>query len=114
MAPDEHIRQANRSRLELYKQGMPYREELKKSTAGAVMVQQPLVPVAGPSEAKIDDIVVTIDRCVLQDGLAVTNLPRGIQLRVIALNADWVGCSVLVDGKEQRGWVKKWLVSKVP
>lgn len=82
----------------------------------AAMAQQPLLLAAGPSEARVGDIVVTLDRCVLQNGQTVTNLPKGVQLRVVALNADWVdwvGCSVLVNGKEERGWIKKWSVAKV-
>ena len=80
----------------------------------AAVAQQPPVPAAAPSEAHIGDIVVTLDQCVLQNGQTVTDLPKDVQLRVIALNGNWVGCSVLIDGKEEKGWIEKSLVRYKP
>jgi hypothetical protein len=65
-------------------------------------------------EFHVNDIVVTLDHCVLQNGQAIRNLPGGAQLRVIALNGDWVGCSVLVAGTEEKGWLQKGVVAGVP
>ena len=78
--------------------------------------RQPNLALLGSTKPTIQpgDIVVTLDRCVLQNGRVITNLPKDTQLRVIALNGDWVGSSVLTDGKEQKGWIKKGLVAKVP
>ncbi len=81
---------------------------------------QPNPAIAGDAEPTVqpefhvNDIVITLDHCVLQNGQATTNLPKGVSLRVIALNGNWVGCSVLVDGTEEKGWLQKWLVAKVP
>ena len=39
---------------------------------------RPETAIAGPSEVRVGDMVVTQDCCVLQDGSqAVTNLPKG-------------------------------------
>jgi HEAT repeat protein len=80
----------------------------------AAMAQQPPVPVAGPPGLRVGDMITTSsERCVLQDGPnVVAILPRGVQLRVVALNGDWVGCSGLFYGTEQKGWIAKWAVVK--
>ena len=105
MAPDEGNRQWCRSLLELYKRHKPYHQAPKKMSATDDNNR------GRPPEAQVGDIVVTLDNCVLQDGPTATNLPKGVPLRVIEIRADWVYCSVLVNGKEERGWIqKKWLV----
>ena len=82
-------------------------------TPSSAMAQRPVAPVAGPPESQIGDIVVALDRCVLQDGpRTVAELAKGAQLRVVRLNGDWVGCSVVVNGKEEGGWINKGLVFK--
>ena len=78
------------------------------------MAQQPLVPIPAQTEPEVGGIVVTLDHCALQNGQGSTYLPKGVQLRVIALSGDWIGCSVLVGGKEEKGWIKEWLVANVP
>lgn len=76
-----------------------------------VPAQQP----AGDTVAlQINDIVLVVQDCVMQNGQAATNLPKGAKLRIIELNGEWVGCSVLLDGREQKGWVNRRLVTRVP
>jgi tetratricopeptide (TPR) repeat protein len=69
---------------------------------------------AAVSELAVGDAVVTRDRCILQNGHATTALPKGVQVRIIALNGEWVGCSILIDGKEEIGWIKRQLIAKTP
>ena len=69
--------------------------------------------LAGRGEPQIGDIVVTVERGPLQDGpRTVAALPKGARLQVVKLNGDWIGCLVLVNGKEEGGWIRKWLVAK--
>ena len=67
-----------------------------------------------PPELKIGDAVVTLDRCVLQNGQTTTPVPKGVQLRVIDVQGDWVGCAVFIDDKKENGWIKKSLLAKAP
>jgi hypothetical protein len=75
-------------------------------------VQNTVTDLGARSEAQVGDTVVTLAQCVLQNGQTVTNLSKGIRLLVVALNGDWVACSVVVNGKEERGWINKRLVAK--
>jgi hypothetical protein len=61
----------------------------------------------------IDDLAVTLDRCTMQNGQVTTMLPRGVEVRVIALSGDWAGCSIPVDGREEKGWIARRLLAKV-
>lgn len=82
--------------------------------SAVAVAQQPLLPAAAPPELKIGDAVVTLDRCVLQNGQTTTPVPKGVQLRVIDVQGDWVGCAVFIDDKKENGWIKKSLLAKAP
>lgn len=69
--------------------------------------------LVGSAGLQVGDLVVTLDQCVLQDGpRTVASLPKGVRLRVVKLNGDWIGCSLSVDGKGEGGWVKQQLVGR--
>jgi formylglycine-generating enzyme len=78
----------------------------------AAVAQQPLVPVVWNQEIAVGDIVVARENGTLQNGDDVTNVRKGAQLRVIALNGDWVGCSGVVDGRPAKGWIKRQVLVK--
>ena len=40
-------------------------------------------------------------------------VPKGAQLRVLAINGGWVGVFGIVGGREQEGWVERRFLTKV-
>jgi hypothetical protein len=72
--------------------------------------QQPISPA--PTELAVGDIVIVQEDNALRNGDDVTRVPKGAQLRVIAIDREWVACSVFVNGKITRGWIRKQLLAK--
>jgi hypothetical protein len=52
----------------------------------AATALQPLLPVADLQELAVGDTAVVRDNSVLQNAQTILNLPKGIRVRVIALN----------------------------
>ncbi len=90
--PDQAVRQAAAQAVE-------------KISEAAVKTQ----PGAAAKSISAGSIVVTLqDGVPLQRGTeAIARLPKGVQLKVLSLEGDWVGVRAEIDGQPKNGWVQK-------
>ena len=125
LVPDENSKRALRPRLELYKQGKPYRsvpfQAEKPADSRSVLGSDKMADDAqwrGARDADTketfhsNDSVVVLANTTLRRGQQVlAEVPKGTQLQVGTTSGAWVGVHGIVGGREQEGWVERRVVT---